>query len=221
MYRKMLIKNNRPGTSLKASGIVLHETANPGATAKNHFDYWNKQHRGSSCHLVVDWNEAIQLIPYNEVSWHAGKTANETFIGVEMCRPKKHDESKFNKVWDLSVKLFAEIFIEQLGLTVVTKENLMSHDEVSKKWKETNHTDPVGYFAEYGRTVDGFRNAVQDKINELSKPKPMPLEDAVMVLEVNGIINSPDYWINNAIKGKTVKGEYISFLIQRMAEKLK
>ena len=44
-------------------------------------------------------------------------------------------------------------------------DNLISHAEVSAKWHETNHTDPVSYFAEYGKSVDDFRADVQEAIN--------------------------------------------------------
>lgn len=33
-----------------------------------------------------------------------------------------------------------------------------------------------------------------------------------------GIINSPDYWINNAVAGKVVKGEYVEILIKRISK---
>jgi len=217
----MLIKNNRPGTRLKPKGVVVHETGNPGGTAQNHFDYWNAKNRGSSVQAVVDWNEVIQLIPYNEVSWHAGRTANLSMIGVELCRPKTRSEDKFNEVWDTAVNLFADIFIEQVGVTTVTKDNLMSHAEVSAKWDETDHTDPISYFAEYGKTVDDFRWAVQQRINELSKPKLMTIKDAVDILVAKGIVNTPDYWVENAVKGKSVNGEFTGLLIQRIAEKLR
>ena len=170
-YTVKLIKFNHPGTKLKPKGVVVHETGNPGGTAQNHFDYWNAKNRGSSVQAVVDWNEVIQLIPYNEVSWHAGRTANLSMIGVELCRPAEYDEAKFNAVWDTAVKLFADIFIEQVGVTTVTKDNLMSHAEVSEKWHETNHQDPISYFAEYNKTVDDFRWAVQQRINELKGPQ--------------------------------------------------
>jgi len=220
-YTVKLIKFNRPGTKIKPIGVVVHETANPGATAQNHFDYWNTKNRGSSAHAVVDWDEVIQLIPYNEVSWHAGRTANLSMIGVELCRPEDHDEAKFNAVWDNAVQLFGDIFIEQLGISTVTKDNLMSHAEVSDKWHETDHTDPISYFAEYNKTVDDFRCAVQQRINELTQPHPMSFVDAVNVLVAKGIINTPDYWVENAVNGKSVNGEYTGFLIKRVAELIK
>jgi len=220
-YIVKLISYNRPGTKLKPKGVVVHETGNPGGMAQNHFDYWNAKNRGTSVQAVVDWNEAIQLIPYNEVSWHAGRTANLSMIGVELCRPAEYDEDKFNAVWDTAVKLFADIFIEQVGVPIVTKDNLMSHAEVSDKWHETNHQDPVSYFVEYGKTVDDFRRAVQQRINELKGPQLMPLADAVNLLVAKCVVNTPDYWVQNAVNGKSVNGEYTGLLIQRVAELIK
>ena len=47
----------------------------------------------------------------------------------------------------------------------VTVDNLLSRAEVSARWRETNHTDPVGYFAEYGKTVNEFRDEVQKELD--------------------------------------------------------
>jgi len=41
------------------------------------------------------------------------------------------------------------------------------------------------------------------------------------VLVAKGIINTPDYWVENAVEGKEVNGEYTGLLIQKVAEKLK
>lgn len=47
------------------------------------------------------------------------------------------------------------------------------------------------------------------------------LEQAVQVLKLAGIINSPDYWLQNAVKGGQVSGEYAGLLIEKMADKLR
>lgn len=43
------------------------------------------------------------------------------------------------------------------------------------------------------------------------------LEESLDVLAKNAIINSPEYWLENARAGKTVKGEYAAILIKRIA----
>lgn len=40
------------------------------------------------------------------------------------------------------------------------------------------------------------------------------------ILKQKGIINSPDYWIENAVDGKMVKGEFAANLIQNVAKAL-
>ena len=164
MYRTKLIQNNRSGSRLIPIGIVAHETATPGATAEREYQYFNSADRGASAHAFVDWEDVIQTIPYDEVAWHAGPTANSRYIGIELCRPSGHDPEKFGRVWNNAVSLFADLFREN-GCGTVTVDNLLSHAEVSSRWRETDHTDPVGYFAEYGKTVNDFRDAVQNELN--------------------------------------------------------
>ncbi len=164
MYKVKLIQNNRSGSRLNPIGIVVHETATPGATAEREYQYFNSANRGASAHAFVDWEDVIQTIPYDEVAWHAGPTANSRYIGIELCRPSGHDPDKFGRVWNNAVSLFADLFREY-GFGAVTVDNLLSHAEVSSRWRETDHTDPVGYFAEYGKTVNDFRDAVQNELN--------------------------------------------------------
>ncbi len=164
MYKVKLIQNNRSGSRLSPIGIVVHETATPGATAEREYQYFNSANRGASAHAFVDWEDVIQTIPYDEVAWHAGPTANSRYIGIELCRPSGHDPEKFGRVWNNAVSLFADLFREN-GFGEVTVDNLLSHAEVSSRWRESDHTDPVGYFAEYGKTVNEFRDAVQNELN--------------------------------------------------------
>jgi len=166
MYREMLLQNNRPGTIIKPRGIVLHETSNIGVGAYNHYLYFNKPTTKASAHAVVDWVDVIQLIPYNEMAWHAGKTANLNYIGVEMCHAETQDQ--FDKVYQNTIDLFADILVDNLNISIVTKEVIMSHAEVSAKWHETDHNDPISYLNEFGKTMDGFRVDVQEAINNKS-----------------------------------------------------
>lgn len=122
LYRTDLIKVNkysRPGYKLLGvKGIIMHYTANPSASAKNHVTYFGKtlieqneklpanKRRYASAHFFVDKNEAVLIIPLNEVAYHAnekapkldkfkatasyykGGNANLTTIGVELCIEK-------------------------------------------------------------------------------------------------------------------------------------
>lgn len=171
---EMLIEKNRPKEPLNAKGMVVHETATPNATAENEQKYFANGAGGrqASVHGFVDYDSILKTIPFNEVAWHAGSTANHNYIGIELCH--FDDEAKFNETYKRAVWLFADTFVNYLKITTITKENLMSHDEVSKAWHETNHTDPVGYFSQHGKTVDMFRADVQKEINNMIAPPVVP-----------------------------------------------
>ena len=94
-------KYSRPQEKLKAvRKLVLHWTANFGATAEDHYEYFNNlEGRYASAHIFVDKKEALCIIPLNEIAYHAndGKfrgipelkpNANYLSIGVEMCVEK-------------------------------------------------------------------------------------------------------------------------------------
>jgi N-acetylmuramoyl-L-alanine amidase CwlA len=167
---------NRKDRKLKdgrATFGVLHETANPGATAMAHYK-WITGSDQFYAHAYVDWIETLQFIPWDEYGNHAKEPANSQAIGVEMCRPKGHNSDKFAIVYRESVGLFARLFfygyIANKGK--VTKTNLMSHDEVRLKWRKTNHTDPTSLLREYGKSMDGFRLDVQEELDKLKSANP-------------------------------------------------
>ena len=148
-----LIHNNRPGTALSPQGLAIHDTEDPGASAQNIRDYFNGGNRSASAHYCIDWASIVQMIPENEMAWHAGPTANRRFLSIEMCVPAGHNPEQFNEVWNRAVFL-AAVICGRYGLSV---DKIYSHHMVSNMFRETDHTDPDGYFAEYGKNFDMFR----------------------------------------------------------------
>ena len=159
------ISKNRSYKALNAVGTVLHETATPGASDEGEFRYFNggAGGRSVSVHAFIDFDSITQTVPWNEQAWHAGGTANKGYIGIELCNYNNRD--KFEEIWKRGVWLFAWLHVNVINKTTINKNSLMSHAEVSAKWGETNHTDPIAYFSRFGKTVDMFRAEVQNKIN--------------------------------------------------------
>jgi len=156
------IQKNRSHQTLSPIGMVVHETATPNATDESERNYFNNNDLKASVHAFLDYDSITQTLPWDEVCWGAGYTANRRFIQVELCH---FDGDRFIEVWNRGVWLFAWVFVNVLKISTVTDFNLMSHQEVSAKWGETDHTDPYGFFADNGKTVDEFRRAVQVEIN--------------------------------------------------------
>ena len=73
---------------LNPSYLVVHSTANPGATAENHVTYWRRnQPSVAMAHYVMDWTASDTVIQPKEtdrVAWHVGNGNSRTY-GIELC----------------------------------------------------------------------------------------------------------------------------------------
>lgn len=100
----------RPGIALIAQTITIHNTGNTRSSAHNERQWLtNKANMNSaSWHIVIDEFEAIEAIPLNEVAWHAGRKANYTSIGVEIC-----EFGNWNATKSHAVKLIANLLVER------------------------------------------------------------------------------------------------------------
>lgn len=136
---------------LSPSYLVIHETANPGATAQNHRDFWARDDT-YAVHYVADWDEVIHCVPDNRLCWQVGN-GNPYCIGIELCHATNADD--FSRVWDNGVQ-WARMMLDQRGWGI---DRLIPHKQAAEMWGGSDHTDPIGYFAEFGRTWDEF---VQD-----------------------------------------------------------
>ena len=142
--------------------LVIHETANPGATAWDHVNYWASGNQHGEAHYVVDWNGIVyHTTPDNRACWHVGGNANTWSVGIELCHAT--NASDFKKVWDAAVE-FAAWYLAQHGWGI---DQMLSHHEANQVWNTySDHTDPDGYFAEYGKTWAQFASAVEDRMED-------------------------------------------------------
>lgn len=181
--------NNRTHKKFKPIGIVVHETATPGATDEAESAFFDRTTRKSSVHAFIDWDSITQKIPVDEIAWHAGPTANSKYLGIELCHPKVHDPVKFAEVWKRAVWYFAWLFVNYLHIYTVTQQVIPSHADCTRWWHETDHMDPESYFKEYGKTVDDFRKEVQQEINvqtgKVATPKVSEKKTIELIITAN------------------------------------
>lgn len=182
---------NRSNEKLSPIGMVVHSTDTKGATDENERNYYNNNNLKANANAFIDWDSITETVPDSEVAWGSGNTSNHRFLQVELCEPKTYNPSQFTEVWNRAVWYFAYKFVNVLKINTVTKDNLMSHEEVSLKWHETNHTDPRGYLAQYRKTIDQFRAEVQSMINTINNVERivdnMQIKDVQHVCNVLGI----------------------------------
>jgi N-acetylmuramoyl-L-alanine amidase CwlA len=160
-----IIKNLIPGLPQEAYdggvgayiGVVAHATANNGDSADAERTYESTTWQSAFVHFFVDDQKIEQVADTNYVCYGAGHTANHSgYAQVELCQST--DATKFANAYAQYVWLLAYLlYARKLGVT--DGVTLMSHAEVSAKWKETDHTDPIEYLASHGKT---WANVITD-----------------------------------------------------------
>lgn len=102
--------NRRPGIAMDPDLITIHNTANPTSTANGEREWLENplNEATASYHIVIDQNEAIEVIPLNEVAWHAGnKEGNMRSIGIEITESGNYQKTLENAEM-LVAKMLAE-----------------------------------------------------------------------------------------------------------------
>lgn len=124
---------SRPGTKVnKITGIVVHYTANPGATAmdnRNYFEGLKDSHTTSvSSNFIVGLEgEIIQCVPTWEVAY-ASNSRNMDTVSIECCHPDetgKFNEKTYESVVDLCAWLCLKFDLDQ--------EDVIRHYDVTGK----------------------------------------------------------------------------------------
>lgn len=153
---------SRPGDETdKIKGIVIHYTANPGATAMGNRNYFEnlkdtKETKASSNFVVGLDGEIVQCVPTWEVAY-ASNDRNHDTVSIECCHP---DESgQFNAATYRSMV--------QLTAWLCMKFDL-SEKDVIRHYDVTGKNCPK-YFVENEEAWEQFRDDVRKAIEESAK----------------------------------------------------
>ena len=186
MEIKQTILTNNPcfkqHSPLTVKGLMLHSVGCAQPNASVFVNAWNKADFNRACvHGFIDANTGViyQCLPWDVRGWHAGGSANNTHIGVEMCesdaikytgganftvtdaeRAKKHAVTAYKAAVELFAYLCTEYHLDP-------KTAILSHAEGYKKGVASNHADPEHYWRQLGLpyTMDTFRHDVAEKMN--------------------------------------------------------
>lgn len=112
---------SRPGIeSNRITGIVIHYTANPGATAQNNRDYFqglmNTHETKVSSHFIVGLEgEIIQCVPTWEIAY-ASNDRNADTVSIECCHPDetgKFTDATYQSVIQLTAWLCKKFDLDE------------------------------------------------------------------------------------------------------------
>lgn len=197
---------------IKVEGLMLHSTGannpnlkryvqpndgllgdNPNGNHWNQFRPGNRQVcvHGFIGKLVDGTIATYQTLPWDYKGWHAGSTANNNYIGVEICEDDLTNENYFNSVYNEAVELFAYL-CKQFGLNPIT--NIICHSEGYQKGIASNHSDVMHWFPKFDKSMDTFRADVQAKLQSEQPAQPEPQQPAN-----NGLPNLSGYNGNSIV----------------------
>ena len=153
---------SRPGTSTqKITGIVVHYTANPGATAmenRNYFENLKDTHetKASSNFVVGIEGEIVQCVPTWEVAY-ASNSRNIDTVSIECCHPDetgKFTDATYRSVVNLCAWLCMKF---DLGA-----------DDVIRHYDVTGKECPK-YFVDHEDAWENFRQDVKETLARQQK----------------------------------------------------
>lgn len=159
----MLIDSNKYGVkcpySMTPKGICIHNTANDASALaeRNNVNRWDNDAE-VSFHIAIDDIEAIQLIPFNRNSWHAGDggngPGNRDYIAIEICYSKSGG-NRFIKAEQRAAKEVAAL-LKEYGWSI---NNVKKHQDFSNKYCPHRTLD-MGW--------QRFLNMIQAELNLLN-----------------------------------------------------
>ena len=157
----------------RPEGVVIHETATPGATAWNEVTYFNREWPNiqSYVHAFADANNILQIHNTDYGVWGAGPWANSRMVQIELCQENTWDafaRSVNNQAY------FTAVMLKKYGLTPSLADGkgygtIWSHYAINQYHPSAGgHTDPIGYFNKWGYTMWQFYQLVQYHYNKLN-----------------------------------------------------
>jgi len=157
--------------ALSPTLFVIHSTANPGATVRNHLSYWKGLVSSGQIayytHFITDWSESAQCVETNRLCYHCGN-GNSVSIGMEICEATS--QAEFDKGWSNAVSAAQDV-LKQMGWGV---DAMVTHKYMSENYGGSDHTDPIPYFTKWGKTWEDFKSAVAGGASEELPPPVTP-----------------------------------------------
>jgi N-acetyl-anhydromuramyl-L-alanine amidase AmpD len=182
----------KKGLTITPIGIVVHSTGANNSTLKRYVgpddgmlgnnpnkNHWNQAGIDKCVHAFIgklaNGNIATyQTLPWNMRGWHAGSgskgSANNGYIGFEICEDALKDKTYFDKVYKEAVELTA-MLCKQYNIKP-EKPHLICHSEANVLGIASAHKDVMHWFPLFGSSMDLFRKDVAKEIASAAEERP-------------------------------------------------
>ena len=141
-----------------------------------------------------------QTLPWDMVAWHSGGTANNSYIGVEICEDDTNSLDYLKKVYKEAVELFAYL-CKEYKLDPMKDGVVICHSEGAKRGIASNHSDVIHWWKKHGITMDDFRRDIAAELETEEKKNDGSLKVGDEVI----FTGNTHYVGSGASKGKPCK----------------
>jgi N-acetylmuramoyl-L-alanine amidase CwlA len=172
----------KAGKKITVKGLMIHSVGCPQPKAQPFINNWNKSGANALAHAIIEPNGKVyQLLPWERRGWHAGGSANDYYIGVEMTEPDtikytggsvwseisdgKNTKKHVLATYETAVELFAKL-CKTYKLNPTKDGIIISHSEGYKRGIATNHGDVEHIWKKYGLTMAQFRKDIKKKMDK-------------------------------------------------------
>lgn len=222
--QKFIQKNPcyQEGRKITVKGLMLHSVGTAQPNAEVFIRQWNAPtYTASAVHGIIDGNTGIvyQTLPWDMRGWHAGGSANDTHIGIEMAEPNTikynsngtaftvSDMERAREVATRTYRSAVEIFAYLCGLyklDPLTDGVIISHSEGALRGMASGHADPEHLWRGLGLpyTMDGFRRDVYQSISPVAAP--VHTEELLANIPEN-------YWAADALRWAVQNGVMVGY----------
>lgn len=137
-----------------AQYLTVHETANPGASAYNHYRLYSRGYAYAVQYVMdLDGSTVYHCMEDNRKAWAVGN-GNSRCVNIELCHATNKED--FDRQWTEAVKWCGD-YLNKRGWGI---DRLISHNDARMRFGGTDHTDPLSYFASYGKSWNMFKSEV-------------------------------------------------------------
>lgn len=188
LIQNFLTRNDcyKAGRKITPKGVMVHSTGannpnlkryvqpNTNGIGKNLFgNHWNRKGLQKCVHAFIGKLEdgsiaTVQTLPWDHRGWHGGKgtkgSANDTYIGFEICEDNLKSKEYFDKIYREAVELTAYL-CKMYNLDPLKNGVVICHKEGNRRGIASNHIDVEHWFPKHGKTMDDFRKDVAAEMN--------------------------------------------------------
>lgn len=157
--------------------FAVHSTANVGATAQNHVDFWRNNPR-KAVHMVSDWKQAFQCVEFDYICNQVGN-GNKTCIGLEICEATNRYD--FERGLEIARDVILQV-LNRYGWSI--DKHVRSHKWFTENYGGSDHIDPIPYLQRWGWSWDKFIQFLKDGDD---MPSAEEVANAVWNFEQNGV----------------------------------